>query len=165
MNRRLALGNEQLVRTLLERPVGENELVLVLTHHPLNWLRDESAVRQIVQRRAHVHLCGHVHQAESVLTSSGAGGELLRVVAGAVHELATPGAAPVRFEYNLGSLHAGADDFLEVRIWPRVWSASARQFRTDVDTFQTPSVTRRTAFDCACLAAKGLSPRGGARPS
>jgi hypothetical protein len=131
--KKLELGNEQLVNTLLRPLVKPNEIVVVMTHHPFAWLKDEAGVSQVVQRHAHVHLCGHVHQAESERVLYGGGADFVRIVAGAVHDLATPGSRPLRFGYNFGAIHAEADGSLVLQVWPRIWSPANRDFRTDID--------------------------------
>jgi predicted MPP superfamily phosphohydrolase len=130
----LEIGNQQLTNCLIteRRP---NELVIVLSHHPFDWLRDADGVRQVVRRHAHVHLSGHVHDASSSLVQFGGGQQLIQIVSGASHDIATPGSAPLRYGYSFGSVHAEGGT-TSVRVWPRAWSAKQHAFRVDVDTLE-----------------------------
>lgn len=130
---KLDIGNEQLGLTLLRPPIEPAELVVALTHHPFDWLRGTATAVQIIQRYAHIHLCGHIHQADSTLISTGGGMHLVHVVAGAVHDLATPKGAPLRYGYSFGSIHAAPDGAITLRVWPRAWSFKNQEFRIDVD--------------------------------
>lgn len=82
---KLRLGQRQLRETLGAGAAGE--VVLVLSHHPLTggWLADEREAGWLLRSRAHLHLTGHVHEAESVLVRDGGGQELVTLCAGAVH--------------------------------------------------------------------------------
>jgi predicted MPP superfamily phosphohydrolase len=85
--RKLFVGEKQL---RLLKDVGEEDLLLVLTHHPPGWLHwdcEELLLGRMVGRaRNHIHLCGHVHRAEPLVY--GALGEeraRFQFVAGAGH--------------------------------------------------------------------------------
>lgn len=59
---KLQLGQEQIARAFTQTPiVRDQEVVIALSHHPLNWLRDKDRASLAIRRYAHVHLCGHVH--------------------------------------------------------------------------------------------------------
>jgi 3',5'-cyclic AMP phosphodiesterase CpdA len=129
---KLQLGNMQIDSTLLRPSVEPGELVVLLTHHPFDWLRDGADAEQTARKFAHVHLCGHIHSADVSMTRSGGGSELIRIVAGAAHETSYPGAPPSRYGYSFGSIHQNGGD-LELRYWPRLWSPKNRDFRIDID--------------------------------
>jgi hypothetical protein len=57
--------------------IGSDELVLVLAHHPFSWLADGRDAASWVRAHAHVHLTGHVHEAESAQFRRGGGTERL----------------------------------------------------------------------------------------
>jgi predicted MPP superfamily phosphohydrolase len=84
--RKLLLSEQQL-RVLND--VREEDLLLVLTHHPPGWLHtrsEELLLDRMAERAPHIHLCGHVHNAKaSALRSFGTSRDSLRIVAGASH--------------------------------------------------------------------------------
>ncbi|WP_437658711.1 metallophosphoesterase [Sorangium sp. So ce1182] len=131
---RLRLGRNALAKGL--GSVQEGELVIVLSHHPLQggWLIDERYARGWLQNHAHVHLSGHVHDAESEETRSGGGGQFVRVTAGAVHGERQPEGVPAGHGYNFAAVVrcAGTDE-LVLRVWPRRFSDKNTDFRPDVD--------------------------------
>jgi hypothetical protein len=82
---KLQLGTEQLHLALGETP-GPGELIIVLTHHPLRpWLSDGRKAESWIQSRAHVHIFGHVHDADLESIRRGSGKSFVRMVAGAAH--------------------------------------------------------------------------------
>lgn len=128
---RLQLGRAQLAEVMGSLP-GPNDVVLVLTHHPVTdgWLRDQKEVATHLRTRAHIHLSGHVHDAGTLhLQTGGASTPHLSIHAGAAHgeaseapEYCYSGAALLRDERGL-----------VVRVWPRKWSVKNRAFRLDPD--------------------------------
>jgi predicted MPP superfamily phosphohydrolase len=131
---RLALGREQLARTLTEPAIEPGELVIALSHHPLQagWLADESVVTPWLRNHVHVHLSGHVHDAASEDARSGTGGRVIRVAAGAAHGEAQPAGGSPRHGYNISSVFVGEHGNLCLRVWPRLWSDSHTDFVVDV---------------------------------
>lgn len=127
---KLRVGKRQLAETIKAMP-NHDTLVLVLSHHPIvdGWLADQGEVSAWVKRNAHVHICGHVHEFESESSWSGAGGDFLRIVAGAAH--AGSGNGPVGHGYNFGAAYHDKGDRLSVRVWPRKWVSRKAEFRTD----------------------------------
>ena len=128
---KLRLGNAALAATLTDAD-RTRELVLVLTHHPLRggWLADQRDADRWIQSRAHVHLFGHVHEADSEDARSGAGAGLIRVAAGAAYG-DLPG-VPASHGYSIAAVVAAPDGNLRLRIWPRRWSEQNKDFRADV---------------------------------
>ena len=129
---RLALGKEPLVQVLAKPPTQPEELVVVLSHHPLRggWLTDEREADAWMSRHAHVHLHGHIHEAASEETRGGAGGSLIRLAAGAAHHEES---APPSHGYNAAAVLRFPDGTLALRVWPRRWSSRNKDFRLDVD--------------------------------
>lgn len=127
---KLQIGNRQLQDTLLG--VDDEELVIVLTHHPLHggWLRDEKNAKRFLHSRAHVHLCGHVHDAGTVGVQSGGGQVLVTIAAGATHDEAYPGAG---HGFNYAALLKKADGTYWVRVWPRRFAPKQFGFVVDPD--------------------------------
>lgn len=132
---KLRLGKAMLAEALTAPPPQADELVIVMTHHPLRggWLADQKESEAWVRNSAHIHLCGHVHEADSEDVRSGAGGGFVRIVAGASHD--QPAAVPssVSHGYNLAAILAMPDGSLVLRVWPRRWAHKAKAFRADTD--------------------------------
>jgi len=129
----LALGLEQWAKAAVN--VQPDEFVVVMSHHPLTggWLRDQKDMRTRIRAVAHVYLAGHVHDAESEGARAGNGAEMVTVVAGATHASTDEDAC---HSYNLAAVCRTPDDGLELRVWPRVWSEKAQQYRTDTSGVQ-----------------------------
>ncbi len=127
----LAIGNLQM-ETLRTAPASEGELVIVLTHHPLRdgWLRDGSNVDAWLRARAHLHMSGHLHAADSEFAQRGSGTRLVRLGAGAVHgeENEVP-----EHKYSICAILPAGMGKLKLRVWPRRWSNVNKDFRVDVD--------------------------------
>jgi calcineurin-like phosphoesterase family protein len=130
---RLRLGKQPLAQTLINLP--QNELVLLLTHHPFrdNWLADQREADAYAKGRAHVHLSGHVHEADSEDARSGAGSSLLRIAAGAVHGDKLPPGVPASHGYSFAAVVPSDDGTLRLRVWPRRWSEKKKAFTQDTD--------------------------------
>ncbi|MFO0645857.1 MAG: metallophosphoesterase [Polyangiales bacterium] len=131
---KLRLGKAQLADVLLNPPLAEGEAVIVLTHHPFGggWLFDERDAGDWARRLGHVHTMGHVHEAESEEARSGAGGSIVRVVAGAAHGERETSGASARHGYNFAAIVL-VDGCLKLRVWLRRWSERNREFRRDGD--------------------------------
>jgi predicted MPP superfamily phosphohydrolase len=133
--KKLQLGMHQLT-SAIRAPAAPGELVVVLTHHPLrDWLSDGRKADEWLMSRAHLHLSGHVHEADSEQARHGAGTGLVRVAAGAAHEAAMPEAwIPSSHGYNFAAVVRGEQGRLRLRIWPRRWAEKSKSFRVDADT-------------------------------
>ncbi len=131
---KLQLGKQQLNLVTLPS-AAPGEVVIVLTHHPLRpWLRDGKTAEQWIETSAHLHLSGHVHEAESAEVRRGVGTHIVHIVAGSAHGEKMPEAwVPSSHGYNFAGVVAGADGRLAVRTWPRRWSESSKSFRRDFD--------------------------------
>jgi len=127
---RLRLGKQQLTSAFTNPAPDFNELVIVLTHHPLSqgWLYDESDAHRWVEAKAHIHLFGHIHGAESRETTRGHGGSLITIIAGPAHG----SASETKHSYNWVELSEG-DEKLQLCLWPRVFSQKSKAFRPDTD--------------------------------
>ena len=82
----LALGLGPIDRTCDEGT--SEEVMLLLTHHPQEWIHSRSAQQldAVLEQFSHIHLCGHVHEARASVTRSfGNEGRAIRYVAGAAH--------------------------------------------------------------------------------
>jgi 3',5'-cyclic AMP phosphodiesterase CpdA len=132
---KLWLGKEALARAFVEPPLGDDELVIVLSHHTLRegWLADEREALRWIQSRAHVHLAGHVHEADHEQARRGSGSGLLRIVAGAAHDEARPSGSAPSHGYNVAAVYPAEEGGLVLRVWGRRWSDKNKEFRTDMD--------------------------------
>lgn len=135
---KLYLGQAQLEP--LTRSATENELVIALSHHPLDsgWLGDEENIMPWVRQHAHVHLYGHVHKASSTKSQSGGSRPHIRIVAGATHGDAEPKGVPDSHGYNIAGIFREEDGRLSIRIWPRRWSPQNVDFRCDIHGVDEP---------------------------
>lgn len=107
-----------------------DELVIVMGHHPFDWLADGDELNKWTSAHAHIHLSGHVHSAEFERRMRGGGSDLVTVVSGTAHGEANE---PVGHGYSFGSIVARADGRTSLRLWPRKWSDRNKDFRVDVD--------------------------------
>lgn len=80
----LGLGRGQLLKAIEEQPT--DALLLVLEHHPQEWLLDGKALVAQFQQRAHIQFSGHVHNQHGVVHMPLLGGSRLQFVAGAGHK-------------------------------------------------------------------------------
>ena len=131
---RLRIGKEQLTKTLKDS--REDELTIVLTHHPLQegWVHDEREADGWIRSRAHLHLSGHVHDATTELLRSGSGNGFIRIVAGAAHGDASPPGVPASHGYSAAAVLRAPDGRCLLRVWPRRWSERNKDFRVDGDS-------------------------------
>ncbi|WP_437279843.1 TIR domain-containing protein [Sorangium sp. So ce375] len=131
---RLRVGAEQVTRAMLEPPVARDELVIALSHHPLRagWVADERDVDTWIRSQMHIHLSGHVHQAETETSRAGSGGEFVRVTAGAAHGELEPN-VPAAHGYSFASVMRDDAGKLWLRVWPRRWSPAKAAFQPDAD--------------------------------
>lgn len=127
---KLQLGKQQLDMVALPA-AAPGELVIVLTHHPLRaWLSDGKNAEEWIHSSAHLHLSGHVHEAESAEVRKGVGTHFVHITAGAAHGEKSEAAS---HGYNFAAVVAGADGRLGLRTWPRRWSEKGASFRLDFE--------------------------------
>jgi hypothetical protein len=122
---RLLLGAAQHVL-----PMQAGVELVVLCHHPLNWLQDSEDARKYVRNRARVLISGHEHNPSLHIENINDGCDLLTLAAGAtVPPKAENG---YTYTYNLLTFDWCADgDRLLVKVVPRAWSEDDKNFRTD----------------------------------
>lgn len=119
--------------------VNEDELVIGLSHHPFcgRWLADERDVEREARLRTHLHLSGHVHDAESEDHRRGGGAGMLRITTGAV---STGTDTPPDFGYNFTTIVPETNgDGYRARIHPRRWTQANREFRPDSEVLARDS--------------------------
>jgi hypothetical protein len=105
-------------------------MVFLLTHHPVQWMAPDCATQlsSTLAPRAHVHLCGHVHDAQARLERHlGQRGASLRYIAGAAH--GDPMEAK-KHGYSWGAIrfHAGR---WEIGWAPRIYVVERGEMRPD----------------------------------
>jgi 3',5'-cyclic AMP phosphodiesterase CpdA len=156
-NKKLRLGQEQLHR--IQRASRSASVRLVMTHHPLTWMRDDE--HALFSSSADIHLCGHVHVADfNALWRPGGAGSKITVIAGASHGdnpatvTTTDGEKieiPSGHGYNLAAIgrDEANDGGLFLRVWPRRWYDRSAQFFVDgenADRTSSVSATHRVAL-------------------
>ena len=130
----LQLGRQQWGQVAAVRR-KDGPIVIALSHHPFQdgWLKDEEDARGRIGKYADIHLSGHVHSANSEKLRRGSGGDLLQIVAGAVHAEDAPHGPPIAHGYNAASILQDNTGRLLLKVWPRRWSEKNKDFRVDVD--------------------------------
>ena len=136
---RLQLGERQLVQTMDEPRPRKNELMITLSHHPLEdgWLADSEGASAWVGSFAPISLSGHLHRTETLRLIDGSATDRIRIRAGAVHDEQQEASGPAQHAYSIGAIVAvdsGGRRRLKVRIWPRHWSERRKGFVCEVDS-------------------------------
>ena len=132
---RLLLGARQ--RTL---PQDRGEELVVLSHHPLDWLRDSADTTRFVRARARVFMSGHTHSPSSTIDRDRAKGDLIFISAGAV----VPPSDDATYAYTYNKLVFEWDEEsngLTVDMEARTWSADATRFVADSGGLGRTAVT------------------------
>jgi predicted MPP superfamily phosphohydrolase len=128
--RKLVIGEKQL-RML--KKVEEEDLVLLLTHHPPGWLHpnaEDLLLERLAERAHHVHLCGHVHAAAArAFRGLGMPRDSMRLVAGAGH-----GESSGEHGYAWGALRWNRDKW-ELGWAPRIFERG-RGMRPDLNRYE-----------------------------
>jgi predicted phosphohydrolase len=123
----LLLGSHQYI---IERKTRE-ELVVIM-HHPPEWIKDRQDASQYLDSRARVQVFGHEHLQEIHSVSDANRDARLVIASGAL----TPENAhdPYIYRYNILEFGLGGDraaPHLDVTIYPRVWIFEATRFDAD----------------------------------
>ncbi len=121
----LLLGARQ--RVLPSKPGTE---LVVLTHHPLDWLQDSEDARKYLRARARVFISGHEHMPSAKVDPISAGCDLLHIASGAT----VPPTNEVEYGYTYNLLQFewdSAADELVVTVIPRKWDDDAKRFAAD----------------------------------
>lgn len=122
---RLILGARQRVFEAID---GEEMVVLV--HHPLNWLQDSDEAGRYFKSRARVIISGHEHFPSVEIENVEAGCDLLMLAAGAT----APDEVDEKYTYKYNILTFDWDeatDGLAVTINPRTWNFEMKRFERD----------------------------------
>ena len=155
---KLQVGKQQIGTLSTDDSSAGNSAVIVLSHHPLDWLRDRETVTPMIKRHAHLHLCGHIHTADNEHARSGAGSDLITICSGAAHntfywkqrrpswfayvaakwwpDIEEPVKLTAGHGYSFGSIGVCDLGKFHVRVWPFRWSERRGDFRLDVDNVE-----------------------------
>ncbi len=119
----LALGAQQLFQSIEAQ--SKDELLIILQHHPPEWLADGASLEAVLKDRPHIQFSGHIHLQTGRMTKLLHGGGLASFVAGAGH---APRNEDSSHSYAFGALSRNGMLFL-----PRSWSPRQRSFEADPD--------------------------------
>lgn len=122
---KLILGARQRVFT----PIDGEEMV-VLVHHPLNWLQDSDEAARYFKSRARVIISGHEHFPSLTIKAVEEECDLLMLAAGAT----APDNIGEKYTYKYNILTFDWDDgsdALAVTINPRTWNFEMKRFERD----------------------------------
>jgi hypothetical protein len=111
------------------------EELIILAHHPLEWLKNKLKVREYIASRARVFIAGHEHNADVRLVDNGVGFERLEINSGAV----TPPPGD-DFGYNYNWLMFSVEEappkhLLRIAVHPRTWISKTTAFGPDSQMF------------------------------
>ena len=127
---KLQLGYTQL-RTATE-DASAGILMILLTHHPVDWLGDGDAVTPVLTEYFDLHLYGHLHLPKSYRDSLLQRKGLISIGAGATyHGLSGTGIGAGEYSYSICSLGWNRAGRLMLRVWPRIWSGRAARWGAD----------------------------------
>ena len=114
----LRLGRGQLLKAIEQPP--RDALLLVLQHHPGEWLLDGNELHQQLLQRAHIQFSGHVHQQHGILYATLSSSARLQFMAGAAHADSSE-AAP--HAYSWGQLNIDG-----LAYYSRIWLPDRQAF-------------------------------------
>lgn len=118
----LLLGARQ--RVLPRQPGYE---LVVITHHPLDWLQDSVDARDYLRARARVFISGHEHKPCAEVDPVSEGCDLLMLASGAA--VPPTNETEYGYTYNLLQFEWEAEtDSLAVTVIPRVWNNTTKLF-------------------------------------
>lgn len=133
---KLILGARQRVFEAID---GEEMVVLV--HHPLNWLQDSDEAARYFKSRARVIISGHEHFPSLEIEAVEEGCDLLMLAAGAT----APDGIDEKYTYKYNILMLDWDevaDALAVTINPRTWNFEMKRFERDVPFLEGQSARK-----------------------
>ncbi|NIO83820.1 MAG: hypothetical protein GTN53_25145, partial [Candidatus Aminicenantes bacterium] len=130
---KIRMGKSQLEEAYLhEKPLGTEEqvLVLLLTHHPADWLREteKDEYETMMDRYKFVHLHGHIHRLKPELRSTYSGSTYMLIGTGSIYgEEGTK---------NINTYHIMTLDFekQDIHIWGRRWEPGSGSWMEFADT-------------------------------
>lgn len=111
-------------------PIVHGQELVVLCHHPLDWLQDSDDARRFVRSRARVFISGHEHKPSVRVEAVEKGCDIMTLEAGAT----MPPTAQDPFTYTYNIIEFGWDaalDQLQVTVHPRAWDDDQKRFDGD----------------------------------
>lgn len=121
----LLLGARQ--RVLPRQPGYE---LVVITHHPIDWLQDSEDARNYLRARARVFISGHEHKPSAEVDPVAEGCDLLMLASGAT--VPPTNESEYGYTYNFIQFEWEAEtDSLAVTVIPRIWNTTTKQFDAD----------------------------------
>ena len=125
---KLLLGARQRVL-----PINSGEELVVLSHHPLNWMLDKGDALKYIKNRARVFISGHEHMPSVHVQNVSTGCDMLMLAAGAT---APPHASQeYNFTYNIIKFeYDEKTENIVTRVFPRSWLDSDKDFTTDTES-------------------------------
>ncbi|MES2950470.1 MAG: metallophosphoesterase [Pseudomonadota bacterium] len=108
----------------------KGEEMVVLIHHPLNWLQDSNEAASYFKSRARVVISGHEHFPSLSIQPVEPRCDLLMLAAGAT----APEDVDGKYTYKYNILHFDWDmtaDALAVTVNPRTWNSEMKRFERD----------------------------------
>jgi calcineurin-like phosphoesterase family protein len=109
---------------------------LTLCHHPTDWLVDGEACEEAMLADSHILLFGHKHSHRHRKTN-----DTVILSSGAVHPVRTEKPWDPRYYFlSLEVEGSDANRILNVRLFPRVWDKTTREFMTDKGTASDGSI-------------------------
>ncbi len=110
--------------------VRRGEELVVIAHHPFNWLQDSNDARNFVRARARVLVTGHEHKPSVSMEKVEEGSDILRLAAGATVP-PDPG-DEYTYTYNIVQFEWDSDtDGLKVTVQARKWDDDNKRFTAD----------------------------------
>ncbi len=122
---KLILGARQRVL-----PKNPGEEIIVLCHHPLDWLQDGEEAKTYIESRARVFISGHEHDPSLKIINVEDGCELMMLASGAT----VPPDSDDKFTFTYNVLEFDWDekqDGLAVTVHPRAWDRKSTKFAAD----------------------------------
>mgnify|MGYP003575186047 FL=1 len=116
----------------------DGEEMVVLLHHPLNWLQDSNEAARYFRSRARVIISGHEHFPSLEIEAVEDRCDLLMLAAGAT----APDDVDEKYTYKYNILEFDWDeaaDALAVTINPRTWNFEMKRFERDVGFLEAKS--------------------------
>lgn len=126
-NNTLLLGQEQIRGGIHDQP--EDSLLVVVQHHPPDWLRDGKELVSWLKNRPHILLTGHIHDQGATVQFDLGGGGGLYIAAGAAH-------TDVGTDHGYSWLTLSND---HINFYPRTWAKSRKCFVPDRNNFDCSS--------------------------
>jgi predicted MPP superfamily phosphohydrolase len=129
----LLLTSKQLTKALI---TGADEELIVLLHHPFEYLKNKQQAEEWISARARIVLSGHEHVFRIQSIDSGVGFPRLELRSGAV----TPPNQVDRYEFyynwlEFSSRVTASQLSLAVDVWPRRWSTNRMEFTANMNQF------------------------------